>query len=71
MEQGELSVIEKKNSEMYESRKFSLLELKSEEVKNNSVISVKQEDLRFFEDRSAQYSEAEGKDIMNRSIQYE
>jgi hypothetical protein len=56
---------------MDESRKFSLLDMKSDEIKNQSVGSVRQEDLRFYEDHSVQYSEPEGKDLMNRSIQYE
>lgn len=71
MEHEDLSRIEKKNSDIYESRKFSVLELKSDELKNNSIASIKQEDLKFFEDHSVQYSEPDGKDLMNRSIQYE
>lgn len=64
-------MIENKHSDIYESRKFSLLELKSEEIKNNSIASIKQDQLKFVEDHSVQYSEPEGKDLMNRSIQYE
>jgi hypothetical protein len=43
MEHEDLSMIENKHSDIYESRKFSLLELKSEEIKNNSIASIKQD----------------------------
>ena len=39
-------------------------------MKNQSLLSLKHEELKFFEEHSVQYSEPE-RDIMNRSIQYE